>query len=161
MADKQVTGVVHDMFQSILAELGETFSQKQLEAEVAYRRVRPLRIKYVALPPGTTGGCLALKDVDLIVIRTRLEPLRMLFTELHECAHLLFGHAPVYDQTYQEFLEHPDLQVVVNCQRTTAYDNPLEGTVELLATLCLERIMRHEEQKRENSAPRHLWDLYG
>lgn len=161
MRAEQVTAQVHAMFLSLLEELGETFSHQQFLAEVAYWRVKPLKIREVDFPPGITGGCLALKDIDLIAVRAGLEPLRLLFSELHECAHLLFGHVPACSITYQEFLRNPDLQAAVYRELSTAYDTPGEAAVELLATLLVERILRHDEEKRDQSTPPHMIDLFG
>ena len=162
MLDEQVAGEVRRLFESLVQELGETFSRQLLRAEVMYRRVKLLKtIEDVAFPVGTTGCAVALKDVDLIFVRTGLEPLRRLFTEIHEGAHLLFGHVQSCPLTLAEFLRYPDLQYAIYRHRAAAYDRPREKAAETLATLLVERVMEYEDQKRENSIPPHILDLYG
>ena len=159
---EQLAREVQRLFDSVVQELGETFSRELLRAEIGYRRLKPIRtIDNVAFPVGTTGCAVALKDVDLILLRAGLEPLRHLFTEFHEGAHLLFGHVPSCPLTLAEFRRCPDLQGAIYRHRATAYDRPREKAAETMATLLVERIVEYEEQKRENSTPPHILDLYG
>lgn len=161
MIDEELVAEVQGTFQSILYVLGETFSRELLRAEVAYRRVKPLKVESVILPVGITGCCVALKDSDMIFVRTGLDPLRTLTTELHECAHLLLNHVPACTVTYAEFLQSPDLQYVVYRDRSTAYNTAREKVAEMLGRLITKRVTEHEDMKRQNSVPPVVLDLWG
>ena len=158
--EEQLIADVQRTFRSILLALGETFSRELLLAEVAYRRVKPLKIEQVAFPVGTTGCCIALKDVDVIFVRMGLEPLRALVTELHECAHLLLDHVPVWPVTYAELLHCPDLQYVVYRDRATVYKTARETGAEALGRLITKRVIDYEVEKRQRSIPSVVLDLW-
>src|SRR5919202_5046705 len=159
--EEELAGEVQRLFESLVQELGETFSRELLRAEVGYRRVRPQRtIEDAALPVGTTGCCVAFKDLGVIFVRKGLEPRRSLATELHECAHLLLNHVPVCALTYEEFLHFPDLQYAVYRNRVTTYKTAQETSAEMLGRLITKRVMDHEDEKRKRATPLVILDLW-
>jgi hypothetical protein len=139
---------VAQVYAEIIAELGAAFSWSLLLAQVAYKRNKPIHLEDVPLPVGVTGACFAFQDVDVIVTRKGLDPLRALVTRLHECSHLLLGHVVVIPQTYAEFLRNPDAEQHLYRDRTTSYALPHEADAETLATLLLACIERREQERR-------------
>src|SRR5919202_1809617 len=75
--------------------LGPTFTLTQLLDFIAFCREKDgVRVEEQSLPIGKWAYCFAFQDVDLIVVRQGLEPLRWLQACLHECAHFLLQHIP-------------------------------------------------------------------
>jgi hypothetical protein len=136
------------VYAEIIEDLGTAFSWNMLLAQVTYKRNKPIHLEEVPLPVGVTGACFAFQDIDVIVVRKGLDPLRSLATRLHECAHLLLGHVRRLPVTYAEFLRNPDAKDALYRDRTTAYDLPHEADAETLATLLLECIERREQERR-------------
>ena len=138
---------VEELIQRIENELGTTFSWSLFLAQVAYLRCKPIRIEEVSLPLHITGACFSFEDMDVIVVRAGLNTQRSLMTRLHECAHLLLGHAPHMPILYATFISQPTSTIPL--YRTSAYDPPYEFVAETLATMLFARIHRWQETQAE------------
>ena len=99
------------------------------------------------MPLHITGACFSLEDTDVIVVRAGLNAQRALMTRLHECAHLLLGHAPHAPIPYSTFISQPPATAPL--YRASAYDPPYEFVAETLATMLFARIHRWEQTQTE------------
>lgn len=155
-----VSQEVAQIYATIIEELGESFSWHLFLAQVAYMRNKPVHIEELSLPIGVTGACFAFRDMDVVVVRKGLDPLRSLATRLHECAHLVLGHVVTLPFAYADVLHDPDIPGALYRDRTTAYDTPHEAAAETLATLLLTSIERNVQERRTMpmQAAKDLWD---
>ena len=146
--------------------LGPTFTLTQLLDFIAFCREKDgVRVEEQSLPIGKWAYCFAFQDVDLIVVREGLEPLRWLQACLHECAHFLLRHIPRVSAgptttTFAEFQRGGELcQAVYQAlgdDDENLYSRPQEWAAETLATLLLACM-----STGENGMPQLARDLYG
>src|SRR5690606_1492994 len=101
--------LVEAMFDKLKGKLGETFTLRQIQQHIEQERDRPLYIRSLPMNSKTTGYCVFLKDVDLIVTRAGLDRMLELGGQGHEMAHILLhkNQVPRYPVTLEEFLKNP------------------------------------------------------
>ncbi len=134
---------VQHAYRLIVEYLGTSFSLDSLLDFLAACRGKSVRLEEQTLPIGITGYCFAFQDVDLIVVRYRLDPVRRLGTCLHECAHFFLRHIPRTSAgeattTFAAFVEQ---HVQGDVDRLRAcYDEPQERAAEMLATLLIAHV---------------------
>lgn len=159
---KDATGITHHTFTLITTYLEDSFSLEDLLQFIAGCRGKErVLIEEQVLPTGITGFCFAFQDVDLIVVRQGLDPVRHLAVCLHECAHFLLRHVPRLSVgsttgTFAEFVEHGQLQHTLYRSTSLTWDQVQEQEAEVLATLlmpCVENEM--------NAVPQIVKDVYG
>jgi hypothetical protein len=87
---------------------------------------------------------LALRDTDVVFVRSHLDEARWLLVRLHECSHFLLQHVPqastgIGHHSFAEFLTAPDLEFTLlrslTAHPTSVNDQEREDAAELLATL--------------------------
>jgi hypothetical protein len=159
---KDAIGITHHTFTLITTYLEDSFSLEDLLQFIAGCRGKErVLIEEQVLPTGITGFCFAFQDVDLIVVRQGLDPVRHLAVCLHECAHFLLRHVPRLSAgpttgTFAEFVEHGQLQHALYRSTSVTWDQVQEQDAEVLATLlmpCVENEM--------NGVPQIVKDVYG
>jgi len=155
---------VHQVVRLVTQDLGETFSLDRLLWFIKHCRGKPIRVEQRPLPAGIPGCCLALRDTDVVFVRSQLDEARWLFVRLHECSHFLLQHIPkaskgVGHHTFAEFLTAPDLEFALFRSLTrrhiSAEDQEREDAAELLAALLLPHV--HVDQSLSQAAI----DTYG
>jgi hypothetical protein len=155
MSNHEAANVSH-VFNLITSYLGESFTLSEITQFVEQCRGKEVILVEQALPVGTTGFCFAFKDVDLIVVRQGLDPVRRIAACLHECSHFLLQHIPRVSAgpttpSFEEFTQSVPLQQVVYRSQETAYDTLQEQTAETLATLLMQ-CMRQGERNQQRGA---------
>lgn len=166
--DSDISPLVQRTFAALAAALDDTFSLKLLQELIQLTRGKSLRWVEAALPVAVSGCCLALRDVDLICLRAGLDSYLKQMTSLHELAHLLLGHVPLYadgegTRTSQDIHETtsnrslPDAPTMLDLRSlvlVTGYEAEQEYDAEMLATLLYERI--EQQQAMVPLSARHL-----
>lgn len=150
--------------------LGSRFTLAELLDLISASRGKPIEVVELALPIGTDGGVLPLRDCDIIATRTGQDHILTLGSQLHECAHVVLGHVPLYvngtpDATPTWATIHTALgeldatylrSLVVQRSHTTAYDVPEEADAEALASLLMDALDRSQQ-----AVPLTVQALYG
>lgn len=155
---------VYRALMQITSVLGSSFSLKQLTSYVQSWRQKTLRIEPDSMPPGMTGYCVPLRDLDLVCFRVDLDAVLQQISVLHELAHLLLGHIeplPLGEATptYTLFVDRRDHESMATYRKRfydTLYNAEREQDAESLATLLMEIIQRYD-----SDLPDHLRNMHG
>ncbi len=143
MHNHRLLAHVHQVVHLVTQDLGDAFSLARLLWFIERMRAKLVRLEERPLPVGTPG-CFALRDTDVIFVRSQLDDARWLLVRLHECSHFLLQHVPqqsnrIGHYTFEEFLTTPDLEFTLlrslATRPTSAEDQEREDAAELLATL--------------------------
>ncbi len=149
MQKQQALAVVYQVVHLVTQDLGDTFSLDRLLWYIRCCRGKPIRLEERGLPVGTPGCCLALRDTDVVFVRSNLDDARWLLVRLHECSHFLLQHVPqtskgIGQYTFEEFLTTPDLEFALlrslAKRPESAEDQAREDAAELLAALLLPHV---------------------
>lgn len=154
---------VSKTFNTITIVLGTSFSLRQLVRYVESWRQKILHIEPDVMPPGMTGYCVALLDLDLICVRSDLDAVLERISILHELAHFLLGHIEQFSKgektpSYRSFIQRRDQETLIYRKRffDALHYVDREQDAEALATLLFECIQRYE-----NDLPDIIKNLHG
>ena len=150
--------------------LGSRFTLADLLELISASRGKPIKVVQLPFPVGTDGAVLPLQDCDIIATRIGQDHILTFGTQLHECAHLILGHVPLYVNgtrdatptwtTINDGLDGLNVayleRLMVQRSPATAYDVPEEADAELLASLLLEAF-----ERSQHAIPVTVQALYG
>lgn len=163
MLIREAADVTHT-FRLITKYLGDSFTLDEILQFVEQCRGKEVVLVEQAMPTGTTGFCFAFRDVDLIVIRQGLDPVRRVAASLHECSHFLLRHIPRVSAgpgtpSFGEFAQSNVQQHAVCRSQETAYDAPQEQAAETLATLLMECV--EQKEREQQGMPPTVQEMWG
>jgi len=133
-------------------EVPKPFDIRQFCQNVAEHRGRPISLYEVAGMAGEEapyGAWVAVSDEDRIYLEQNTSPLHRTQIVLHECAHMLCGHAPnaLKDEAFlREVVPDVDLAAIMHMFGRHGYTTEQEREAEMTASILLSRTgLNHAE----------------